>query len=157
MKIENLCRNKRAYLNPENKIVRLLKFIPSEHLVGLDRIVILDQTTSADRKKRPVRGQYVPKRGREPAYIEIAVENVIKGMPSVFVCLPFVTNFMLANVLYHEIGHHYAKSTHGITQQKQEQFANKYKVKSLVKAFKFWGMLLLPFKPIIRLLRDRTK
>lgn len=157
MKIDNRSQNKWTFFNTEKKITRLLEFIPPEHLVGLDRIVILDEARSADKKKKPVRGQYVPKKGREPAYIEIAIRNVFKGMPKVFFILPFMTNFMFANVLYHEIGHHYARLTHGITTQKQEMFANKYKATLLIKAFKFWGILLLPFRPLIRLLSRPTK
>ena len=62
---------------------------------------------------------------------------------------------MLAAVLFHEIGHHYQYFTHGVSKKTEQNFANNYKKRMLKKAFFWWRLIMLPFAPLIYLLRGR--
>jgi predicted HD phosphohydrolase len=62
---------------------------------------------------------------------------------------------MLAAVLYHEIGHHYQYFTHGVTKKTEQNFADKYKKRMLKKTFFWWRLIMLPFAPLIYLLKRR--
>ena len=143
----------------EALIRKLLLKIPKEHLIGLGAIILVDQVTHTRNKKST--GLYWQRKGQELAKIEIAVTAIYKGMPRFIFYLPFIAKFMLANVLYHEIGHHYQYSTHGITSKGGEDFADKYRKQMLKKEFFLWGLLLLPISPLVQWLnraqRKRTK
>ncbi len=143
----------------ENLIRKLLVKIPKEHLVGLDAIILVDQVTH--RRNQKSAGLYWQRKGQELSKIEIAVTAIYKGMPRFIFYLPFIAKFMLANVLYHEIGHHYQYSTHGIINKEGENFADKYRKQMLKKAFVLWRLLLLPMSPLVlwlhRSQKKRTK
>jgi hypothetical protein len=97
-------------------------------------------------------GLYWHKKGRELARIEIALSAIYKGVPKIIFFFPFVAKFMLANVLFHEIGHHYQQYVHGITKKDEEYFAEKYKKQMLKQTFSSWRFLLLPLSPLVHLL-----
>jgi hypothetical protein len=134
--------------NIEKFIHTLLRHVPSEHLTGLDMIVVVDQVTH--KPSRKAGGIYWQKRGRRQAAIEIAVNAIYKGMPRFVLFLPFIAKFMLANVVYHEIGHHYQHFTHGVTRREREIFAEQYRKQMLRKAFLRWRLFLFPLAPLIR-------
>lgn len=130
-------------------IKKLLKRVPPEHLVGLDGIIACDYVTFK-KNRNNVAGIYNPKSGHEPATIEVAIKMIYKGSSRVFFYIPFFYKFLLASVLYHEIGHHthYIKA-HGVKKHEGEKFANKYKRTMLRKNFFWWGILFVPFAPLI--------
>jgi hypothetical protein len=79
-------------------------------------------------------------------------------MPSIFFHLPFLAKFILAGVLYHEIGHHYhLRLTHGVTKNQREDFADEYRKKMLRRTFYWWLLLLRPLRPLIHRLRNSRK
>ncbi len=138
----------------ERLIKRLLLKVPEKDLVGIGTIVLVDRvyTSSRDNKMNKVRGGiYIPKKGGGLAKIMIAVGDIYKGMPRLLFYLPFIPDILIAGVLYHEIGHHCQFSTHGIKRDYEEDFAEKYKEKLLKKAFLLWGILLIPFYPLVKL------
>jgi len=138
----------------ENVIKKLISQIPPEHLVGLGKIIVLDEVTH--KRNHHSGGIYWQKDGTQPARIEIGINSVYGRMPRIVFFCPFVAKFMLANVLYHEIGHHYQSFTHGITQNKQEEFAEKYRMQMLRKAFFWWGLLFKPLSPLVHWLSRIT-
>jgi hypothetical protein len=131
----------------EELIRKLLIKVPKDHLVGLGTIILVDQVTNKRNQKSE--GLYWQRKGQELAKIEISVNEIYKGMPRCIFYLPFISKFMLAKVLYHEIGHHYQYSTHGIKNKEYENFAEKYKKQMLKKAFFGWRLFLLPLSPLV--------
>ena len=140
-------------INIEKLILNLLIKVPQEHLVGLDSIALVDQLTY--KKNQKAGGLYWPRNGHEPARIELAIDTIYRGVPRFVFYLPFVAKFMLAAVLFHEIGHHYQYFTHGVSKKTEQNFANNYKKRMLKKAFFWWRLIMLPFAPLIYLLRGR--
>jgi len=142
-------------LDVEKLVKRLLAKIPSEHLQGLDSILIVD--VPSDRPANSTRGRYLPKSGKlNPARIEIAPQVIYRGVPRTLFRLPFICEFMLANVLYHEIGHHHQQFIHGVSKHRAERFAEKYKREMIRKAFFWWRIFLLPIASLVRRLREKS-
>lgn len=147
---------KQIGLNVENILTKYLQMIPQEHLIGLERIIVVDRI--GGKKNNETGGIYREKNQNTPATIEIALQNVYKEMPKVLYRMPFIPKFMLVNVLYHELGHHYQKRlSHGVRKFEQETFADQYSTKMLKKAFWWWLILLLPLKYLIIFLRNRSR
>jgi len=138
----------------ERLIKILLTKVPQEHLIGLDTITLVDKVSHG--KNQKAGGLYWQKREQEPAKIEIGVNTIYNGMPMLVFYLPFIAKFMLASVLYHEIGHHYQYFTHGVTKKAEENFAENYKKQMLRKTFFGWRLLLLPLSPLVSWLRNRS-
>ena len=72
-----------------------------------------------------VMGRYHPGNKEQPAYIEIYVDNQLEGKSWYDLKLPILRNWMFANVLYHEIGHH-IQYTSKLKLVKRENFAANY-------------------------------
>lgn len=156
IEIKVLTQKNRTGHNIERILKRYLKIVPDEHLVGLECITVIDRI--ADKKNKEVGGLYRERYRLQSATIEIALDTVYKGMPKFLYYVPFISKFILAGVLYHEIGHHYQKRlSHGIRKSEQESFAREYEIKMLKRAFWWWLILLLPFKPLVMFLRKRVK
>ncbi|MFA4828190.1 MAG: hypothetical protein WC855_04550 [Thermodesulfovibrionales bacterium] len=145
----------RIPINIERLVRKLLVKVPEDHLVGLGSIILVDQVTHKRDKKSE--GLYWQRKGQELAKIEIGVNTIYRGMPRFIFYLPFIAKFMLATVLYHEIGHHSQYSTHGITKEEEENFAEKYRKEMLKKAFFLWRLFLLPISPLVRWLTRSQK
>lgn len=139
----------------EKMVRNLISKVPKEHLVGLGKIVILDNVTH--KRDRYSGAIYWPKTARDPAEIEIAVSVIFRGMPRVVYYFPFISKFMLADALYHEIGHHRQYFTHGVSKKEQEICADNYKRQILNKVFWGWLFLLLPLVLLIRWLNNREQ
>ncbi len=99
---------------------RMLDSVPEKYLVGL-REVMLTNASGLPRKlrksvtksrRRKVRfdeaaGLYHPAFNGRPAWIEIFVDNTLRGWESGWwLRIPFIREGKLADVLFHEIGHH---------------------------------------------------
>jgi hypothetical protein len=92
--------------------------VPSEHLIGINRIVLTNAggLNRAQRRKktkhrgktrhsREALGTYAqPWQGRA-AYINLFVDNIIAQCPRA-AKLPPIRNALFADILFHEIGHH---------------------------------------------------
>lgn len=106
-------------------VMRLLTGIPEIYLSGLD-LVLLTNQEGVNRKKRrqktiarkrkvavnKCRGLYHKQWQGKPAKIELFVDNIIMGVPEWALRVPFISDIIFADVLYHELGHHvhYTKS-----------------------------------------------
>ncbi len=138
--------NYKDYTPPINvmKTVQiLLEYVPAEDLASLQSIVLTNtEALSRERKRRRrtsrapishVRGLYHQAWNGQPAEIEIFVDNTLREVHSFFQKLSFCRNFIFAEVLFHEIGHH----TQYISRSKlseKEAFADNYEAR-LTKLF----------------------
>lgn len=151
VKIENHCQKKIFMFDVEKKISQLIGVIPKDHIIGLEKIIIVDEIKN--KKAKDAAGIYKKKHGMESASIEISVEAVYRKMPKILFYLPFIAKFTLADVLYHEIGHHYHyKYKHGVNKNRKESFAENYRKEMLKKAFRMWLIFLRPISPLIKYL-----
>ena len=135
-------------LGLEKHLRELLKHVPPEHLIGLERITVID---SMSRKNRNARGTYQPAYDNRRATIQISVDNIFGGLPRWLLFVPAVVQFTLAQTLFHEIGHHHeARLLHGTSKADRERAAERYKSKMVVWAFRRWRPFTVFFAPIIR-------
>lgn len=153
--LEIQLENKFLSLLLKRRVVKLLRVVPKEHLLGLEKIVLAESILL--KKSKDLGGLYNKKKDREPCSIELSVNSLFRGMPKILHLLPFVSTFVLATALYHEIGHHYhTKFTHGISKREREDFANRYSKEMMKKRFRWWLFFLSPFSPIIKYFRDKV-
>ena len=112
----------KAYTPPVDiaPIVRsLIRYVPEKCLPGLSRVVL----TNSSGLSRQERREQTWSRGRKthiadahayyhkvstvgPARIEIFVDNVTNSCGPQLLRLPLIRDYIVANTLYHEIGHH---------------------------------------------------
>ncbi|MGV7222683.1 MAG: hypothetical protein ACQ9MH_14290 [Nitrospinales bacterium] len=120
-------------LNIEKVIRELLGHIPAKHTIGLSEIIVKDIFY---KDYENCNGLYYAKtkKGR-PAKIELAIETIYWPRPFVYALIPFVRKYLIANTLYHEIGHHRMRMDHGIPKKEKENYADNYSKKYIVKAF----------------------
>lgn len=102
------------------KVIRaLLQVVPADLLVGLAEITLTNSSSPArshrrrrvwtQRRKSSVsrtRGLYHARSREGEARIEIFVDKVFKGFPRAVLLLGLIRSLLLADVLYHELGHH---------------------------------------------------
>jgi hypothetical protein len=137
------------------RVRKLIRIVPQEHLIGLDRIVLVDAISW--RKGKEMGGIYRPKQDRELCSIELSIDSIHRGMPKVLHVVPFAASFVLASALYHEIGHHYqTRFTHGVGKQEREKFAERYSKDMMKRRFMWWLLFLSPLSSLIKRLRDKV-
>ena len=144
------------------KIVKiLLQYVPPEDLAHLQTIVLMNTAALSRERKRQrsssgasileVMGRYHPGYKEQPAYIEIYVDNILEGRSDFYLKLPFSRNFLFAEVLFHEIGHHVQYWSKSKLTDK-EVFADKHAVELSRMFFRQHYWFLRPFKVPIMVL-----
>jgi hypothetical protein len=118
-----------------------LRYIPDEHLYGLQRIVITD--IASDKRVQEAEGVYYGEREKSIPTIEICTTAIFKDFPRALFFIPGVTKYLIASVLFHEIGHHYQRRTHGIKKEGWEQWAERYSKEMTKKALLPWFISLI--------------
>ncbi len=143
-------------------VSRLLDGIPAQYLNGL-RIISLSNTgglnhrlkrqqTLSRKRKVPIRecrGFYCRKWKNQPASIKLFVDKIVDGWPVLILKIPLCQDVALAEVLYHELGHHIHK-TIAPEYKEREDVAEDWR-KRLGKLYfprRYWY-----FKPIVKLVR----
>jgi hypothetical protein len=106
--------------DPEPIVRRMLDSVPKNFLAGLGQVV-LSNTGSLSSKRRNIRlksrrrraglgtaiGLYHPASRNSPAWIEIFVDNALRGWEEGWwLRIALVREGRLSDVLFHEIGHH---------------------------------------------------
>src|SRR5262245_4641154 len=97
-------------------VERLLSTVPAGHLSGVEAIVLTDSAAiGKDRTlrvrgrrfdRRSCRGFYHPRHGSTPAWIDLVVDNILAVWPRPLLAFGFFRDLIVADVLFHEIGHH---------------------------------------------------
>ncbi|MGB6995498.1 MAG: hypothetical protein WBG00_19915 [Thermoanaerobaculia bacterium] len=103
-----------------NRVVsRLLSDTASRYQIGLASVVLTNASgLSHDRRREKtrhrgrkvgiaeIRGAYHQKWQGDPAWVEVFVDNTLNGIPLWLLRLPILQDAIVADVLFHEIGHH---------------------------------------------------
>jgi len=151
-------------------LLRMLRSLPPEYLVGLDSIVLTSTDTFSRKRRRSKtrsRGRTVKvvktlglyHRGQEGknAWIEIFVDRIFDGWERGFwLKLPLARDFLLAPVLFHEIGHH-IHTTIRPEFREREDVADRWQVKLETiyytkerPSIRLLSMFARPFRPAIK-------
>lgn len=89
--------------------------------------------------------------------IVICVGNICKGVPRYLLCIGFLRRFILAQTLFHEIGHHIQYSVHGIKKHDGERHAKQFTQKMLMRfgnrEFFIIKIILYPIILLSRIIR----
>jgi hypothetical protein len=134
----------------EKSIRKLLSHCESEHLVGLDKIIILDSFVG---DKRACQGYYSRKHEQSKPTIYLSFDKIFWEKTTLPYCFRFVVRVNLSRVLYHEIGHHYHHTLkHGVKRKNAEEFAVQYQKQMMRKTAPKWRYILYPIHLIILLI-----
>jgi hypothetical protein len=100
----------------DKTVQRLLASLSEEHVAGLEAIVLTDSASIGKGKTNRVRGRkykrneclgfYHPAWKGQLPWIEIVVDNMLRGIPPRAFVLSSLRDFVIGDTLYHEIGHH---------------------------------------------------
>jgi len=136
-------------------IERLLSEVPPEHLLGIEKILVL--ATPTQRGYEPASGLYVHRSRTQPARIELFVENIYRvPFRRLVLLMPVLPTWLLGRALYHEIGHHYQQFTHGVSKSAAEGHADLYGDRALrryvTRSLRPWAPCLALLVPLYRLL-----
>jgi hypothetical protein len=113
----------------------LLHYVPSEYLAGLHKITLTNsaglsemyrgKVSSEKRRVRPAdcRGLY------GNGNILLVMDQIFLEVPEVLLLLPFIKNFLIAQTLYHEIGHHIHRLKEPGYRAKKETIADEWRDK----------------------------
>lgn len=128
-------------------ITDLLKYVPKDHLTKLERIEVL----YLDYRKLNAGAYYLGTPEHSVPTIVLCPKVLFEKMPRIlFFILSFIPKFLLASALYHEIGHHYQRLTHGLKKDRWESNAETYSDTMMRRAFDSYRLLLFVlFGPIL--------
>src|ERR1700756_1634619 len=115
-------------------VSRILDSVPPKYLMGLSEVVLtsssglprkLRRSVTKSRKRkvwiREARGLYHPARPREEAWIEIFVDNTFRTWEKGWwLKVSYLREILLADVLFHEIGHHIHETAHSEYRDKED-------------------------------------
>ena len=146
----------------KKSIKRMISNVPQKRLLGI-HVIILTNTKALNNKKRRQKtksrkrkvalnkclGWYIQKWDKNPAYIELLIDNIFENIPKWFYYSDFLVDIVLSSTVYHEIGHH-IHYTQAPEFNEREDVAEKWKKKLSKKYFtrKYW-YIVYPIKPII--------
>ncbi|MBI4356237.1 MAG: hypothetical protein HY597_07335 [Candidatus Omnitrophica bacterium] len=149
----------------ERSINQLLKVVPPDHLRDLDWILVV--RTWKDKSVASARGLHYERYGEGGPTIVLCVDAIFGPFARIFERLPLLPKMFLAEVLFHEIGHHHQRYLHGIQKSQREGDAKSYSKEMFRKAFRpyrwqlylLYGPIVLPWKLIqsVRRLFPKTQ
>ncbi len=150
--------------NAEETIQEIIKFLPSEHLIGIEKVKLVDFVKYPQMKNMevPVKGDlpglYHPKVQNTKAYLEVSLGALLQPTEG------FVKRWMakssfkgnLAGILFSLVGQHYHLTLrHSVKKQSLEPQIRQYAEKNL----KMWGekqnegsiraKIFKPFRPYL--------
>ena len=143
-------------ISARSMVERLIGGLPEKYVAGLHSIVLTNasglnrkgrkgRTLSRKRKVAIVksRGLYHPRWQGEPAWIEIYVDNALARWPTWLLWIPLLRDIPLAQVLFHELGHHIHK-TRAPEHREREDAADQWHDRLARVYFKRRYWFLLP-------------
>ena len=148
----------KKYVGP---IQLLLEHVAADHLVNLKEIVLTNMSSLSRKRRRQqstigstlekVCGLYHEACNGNQAWIEIFIDNTFRPFPPIFLRVPFFRNYALAEVLFHEIGHHVHTDSKKEVKN-SEEFANYFKSKLYQEYIAKHYWYLRPLFTLLRLL-----
>lgn len=156
-----------APLDVAQVVRRLLARIPEQYTRGLDCIVLtnlsgqprrkrLGKTTSRGRRvpQSRIKGLYHQKwKGQRP-WIELYVDQILRRWPRWTLWIPLLRDLALADVFYHELGHHvhlFLRPEYREPEDVAESWQKKFVTGFLRREYWF----LIPIFKAIKLLRGK--
>lgn len=169
VKLEEQYRDYIPPLRVHRSLRLLLRYVPEEHLIGLNKITLTNseqlrsirgKITSEKRRFRPADCQGLYRKG----HIFLIMDQIFSQYPETFLLLvpPFKT-FVIGEVLYHEIGHHIHRLEEPGYRNNREVVADQWRDK-LMQLFlkqRYWYLaraarLVRPLlRPIEASIKDR--
>lgn len=161
--VQEIYKDYTPQVNVRKTIQILLEYVPPEDLAHLESIVLTNTAALSRRRKRQrsssraplsrVLGRCYQKWKRQPAYIELYVDNILEDVSWFDLRIPMLRNWMFAKILYHEIGHHVQVISNSKL-VKEEAFADEYALRLRRRySHQRYGHLRPWFKPISWLLK----
>jgi hypothetical protein len=140
-------------------VERILKIIPREHTIGLDRIIFVDEIDRPqlrNRLKMKMPGLYHPKQAAIPAFIEISCQQ-IAGTNEPFhkrITLRLTFKNNLAALLISLVGqHYYSTLRHSIKRGQMEPAIRGYSERYMrlwsQREYRFRAKIFKPFEPTL--------
>ena len=134
--------DKKIRFNFKKNIDNLIQFLPKEHLYGINKIIVTNEVHEKHMKNAA--GFYYGYQNSKQINIVLGISGMFPKMPTIiFTFLPIVPKFLLARTLYHEIGHHYQKMSHGYKKIMWEKTAEEYSKEMTKKVFLSSGIFKL--------------
>jgi hypothetical protein len=157
------------FINVQNIVERLVAALPPRFLFGLKTIVLTNTSNlNHDRRREKIwyKGRkyqttesfalYHAKTKDQDAWIEIFVDKMLTYLPKVLFRIPVIRDMFIANVLYHEVGHHFQRSR--ISERKETEGAAQDWSRDLGRAYfrrKYWYLIPIVWicKSIVKMLK----
>ncbi len=175
LKVE-ICESYKDFSPPSwvyKSVIRLVEGVPDKYLNGLHSVTLTNidglnhsrrrQKTLSRKLKvavRECRGLYHYKWQGKPAHIELFVDQIIHRWPLIVLKVPLFQDLLLADVLYHELGHHIHKTTapeHREREDVAEDWQKKLGRDYFLQRYKWIKPFRIIFKPIVALLLKITR
>src|SRR3989338_1228999 len=137
----------------------LISYVPPQYLTGLKRITLTnssglsheerrEKTWSGRKRVRVADALAFYQRGNptSPARIELFVDNICNSWPTQLLRIPLLRHCVLANTLYHEIGHHIHEAVQP-EHAEREAIADRW-TRKLTTGFvkkRYWYLLPIAF------------
>ena len=151
--------------DPVPIIERMLASVPPKYLVGLSEVVLTNSTGLSREMRRSVtkargrkvriveaRGLYRQAWQGKPAWIQIFVDNTLKGWEKGrWLNLSILRDILFGDVVFHEVGHHIHYTTCPEYREKEDvadTWMRKLKKQYLRRKYAW----LIPLLPLLRLL-----
>lgn len=164
----------RGYIPPAyviRTVAKLLRSTPEKYLAGLDCVVLTNlagqprrnRLGKLPRRGRKVRrdqvaGLYHPAWQGDPPWIELYIDKIIvKNAP---LWIPLLRDFMIADVLYHELGHHIhycLRPEHREKEDVADNWSKKLFADHVRRTYWYLMPLLVPFAKMFRAIKRSRK
>ena len=137
----------------------LLKYVPDEYLVGLKLIVL----TNSQEVRSQIRGKIVSEKDRirpgdcaglySKGRVLLLLDQILGQYPEGFLLIPPFKTYVIAEILYHEIGHHIHRLEEPGYRMNKEAIADEWKEKLLqtflIQRYWYFAKLVQNLRPII--------
>jgi hypothetical protein len=154
-------------------VAELLDTVSSERLVGLGQVVLTNSAALSGARKRArsrsrgrkarhseVAGLYHGAWRGQPAWIEIFVDKSLAGPPRWLLKVRLLRNLLLADTLFHELGHHIHKvqrPEHREQEDVADDWGRRLSREYVRREHPIAWAILRPVARLVRWWRQRTR
>jgi len=159
--------------NARATVEQLLASVPEELLVGLWRVVLTNAAALTGKRKRgwswsrgrkarhtEVLGLYHQEWHGDPAWIELFVDRIADGVPSMVLRLELAKSVLFGRTLFHELGHHIharQRPEHREREEVADDWQKRLGRLHIRRRHPIARIVLWPLVRLARLLRGRTR